>query len=98
MSLGKEWLLLAVSLLSLVYWLSGPGQLERINSLVQDTVSWLHQPKASSHIIIIAIDDASISAIGRWPWRRALHAGLIEHLSAAQPRAVGLDVVFSEDD
>ena len=65
--LRRDWLLLAAGLLSLVFWLSGDGQLERINGLVQDTASWLHRPKASQDIVIVAIDDASIDAIGRWP-------------------------------
>ena len=91
-------LLLAAGLLSLVFWLSGDGQLERINGLVQDTASWLHRPKASQDIVIVAIDDASIDAIGRWPWRRALHAGLLERISQAPPRAIGLDVMLSEED
>ena len=96
--LRRDWLLLAAGLLSLVFWLSGDGQLERINGLVQDTASWLHRPKASQDIVIVAIDDASIDAIGRWPWRRALHAGLLERISQAPPRAIGLDVMLSEED
>ncbi|MGL1530689.1 CHASE2 domain-containing protein, partial [Vibrio parahaemolyticus] len=31
-------------------------------------------------IVIVAIDDASIESIGRWPWRRAVHAALLERL------------------
>ncbi|HBY34065.1 MAG TPA: histidine kinase, partial [Delftia acidovorans] len=96
--LRRDWLLLAAGLLSLVFWLSGDGQLDRINGFVQDTASWLHRPKASQDIVIVAIDDASIDAIGRWPWRRALHAGLLERISQAPPRAIGLDVMLSEED
>ena len=49
-------------------------------------------------IVIVAIDDASIAAIGRWPWRRALHAELISRLTAQNPRAIGMDVLFNEAD
>jgi signal transduction histidine kinase/CHASE2 domain-containing sensor protein len=96
--LRRDWLLLAAGLLSLVFWLSGDGQMDRINGFVQDTASWLHRPKASQDIVIVAIDDASIDAIGRWPWRRALHAGLLERIGQAPPRALGLDVMLSEED
>lgn len=96
--LRRDWALLAAGLLALVFWLSGSGQLPRANGLLQDTASWLHQPSASADIAIIAIDDASIAAIGRWPWRRALHAGLLERINQAGPRAIGLDVMFSEED
>jgi len=97
-SLRKDWLWLSAFLLALVYWLSGPGQLARVNGLIQDTSNWLHQRQASSDIVIIAIDDASIAAIGRWPWRRALHAAMLEHVAKGAPRAIGMDVVFSEED
>ncbi len=94
----REWLLLALILLALVFWLSGPRQLQRSNGLIQDTIAWLHQQPASSDIVIVAVDDASIAAIGRWPWRRALHAQVLEQISRGQPRAIGVDVMFSEED
>jgi CHASE2 domain-containing sensor protein/signal transduction histidine kinase len=97
-SLRQDWLWLGAFLLALVYWLSGPGQLARVNGLIQDTSNWLHQRQASSDIVVIAIDDASIAAIGRWPWRRALHAAVLEHVARGSPRAIGMDVVFSEED
>ncbi|MEX8191962.1 CHASE2 domain-containing protein [Comamonas guangdongensis] len=92
------WLLLAAFLLALVYWLSGPGQLARINGLIQDTSAWLHQRPASPDIVIVAVDDASIDTIGRWPWRRALHAAVLERIAQGQPLAIGMDIVFSEED
>lgn len=45
-------------------------------------------------ITIIAIDDASIQDIGRWPWNRSVYADLLPKLSTA--KAVAIDVVFSE--
>ena len=36
------------------------------------------------------------STLGRWPWRRAIHAALLDRLQGA--RAVGLDVIFAEPD
>ena len=92
------WLLLASFLLALVYWFSGPGQIARINGLIQDTSAWLHQRPASPDIVIVAVDDASIDTIGRWPWRRALHAAVLERIAQGQPRAIGMDIVFSEED
>ncbi len=49
----------------------------------------------SSDIVIIAIDDVSIQSIGRWPWRRTVHAELLEKLGE-NPLAVGYDVSFPE--
>ena len=94
----REWRLLAVLLLALVAWLSMPNALPRVNYLVQDASLRLAARPASPDIAIVAIDDRSIEAIGRWPWPRALHAALLSRLSAQSPRAVGLDILFLESD
>ncbi len=47
-------------------------------------------------IIIVAIDEQSLSTIGRWPWPRNTHAALINKLTEAGVRAVALDILFSE--
>ncbi|ACY31575.1 CHASE2 domain-containing protein [Comamonas thiooxydans] len=96
--LRLSWLLLSAFLLGMTWWLSGPGQLARFNGIIQDTSAWLHQRPASPDVVIVAIDDDSIDSIGRWPWRRALHAAVLERITQGQPRAIGMDVVFSEED
>lgn len=55
--------------------------------------AWLTLPQ-NDQIVVVAIDDASLRLLGRWPWSRALHAELLQQLHTA--RAVGLDVVFAE--
>lgn len=94
----REWCVLAVVLLGLVAWLSQPGSLTRQNHLLQDTATRLWPRSAHPDIVIVAIDDRSIEAIGRWPWRRALHAEVVRAVSAMAPRAIGLDVLFNEAD
>ena len=37
---------------------------------------------APQDIVIVAIDDHSVAQLGRWPWRRALHAALLDRLRA----------------
>jgi len=93
-----EWSFLAVALLGLVAWLSSSSSLDRVNHLVQDAGLRLVSRPANPDIVIVAIDDRSIAAIGRWPWRRALHAELISRISAQDPRAIGVDVLFSEEE
>jgi PAS domain S-box-containing protein len=53
---------------------------------------------APSDVVIVAIDDASIESIGRWPWRRAVHATLLERLRAMGARIVALDILMTEAD
>ena len=93
-----EWALLTIALLGLVAWLSTGASLGRVNHLVQDVGLRLVSRPAHPDIVIVAIDDRSIAAIGRWPWRRALHAELVNRISAQNPSVIGLDVLFNEED
>src|SRR5690606_33921822 len=52
----------------------------------------------SQEVLIIAIDHASLAALGRWPWRRAVHAALLEQLSTHDVKAVGLTLLLSDAD
>jgi serine/threonine-protein kinase len=47
-------------------------------------------------IAVIAIDDESISNLGRWPWPRNLHAELINRLSEGGAKIIGQTVLFLE--
>ncbi|MDE1929563.1 MAG: CHASE2 domain-containing protein, partial [Burkholderiales bacterium] len=70
----------------------------RLDRLVYDSGLSLWRRPAPADIVIVAIDDASIARIGRWPWPRAVHATLLERLAQAHPRAIALDLVLSEPD
>ncbi len=45
-------------------------------------------------IVVVAIDEASIARFGRFPWPRGLMARALDKLSAAQPKAIALDVLY----
>jgi adenylate cyclase len=47
-------------------------------------------------IALVAIDDASLQAVGRWPWSREDIARLIAEVKAAGPRVLALDIIFAE--
>lgn len=49
-----------------------------------------------SPVVIIDIDDASISEIKRWPWPRELIARLVTRIGDARPAAIGLSLVFTD--
>ncbi len=70
----------------------------RLDRLVYDAGLALWGRPAPESIVIVAIDDASVEAIGRWPWKRAVHATLLHKLADAKPRAVALDLVLTEPD
>ena len=64
--------------------------------LGRDVVPSLGTPVAPADSIVVAIDDASLQALGRWPWPRQRHAELIDVLRNAGTQAVGYNVLFSE--
>jgi len=47
-------------------------------------------------VYVIAIDDASISNIGRWPWQRDVLAKVTDKLAAAKVKVIGSTVFLSE--
>jgi adenylate cyclase len=47
-------------------------------------------------VVIVAIDDDSLKAVGRWPWSRENMARLLTHLKMAGPRVIALDIIFAE--
>ena len=51
-----------------------------------------HDPH--ERIIIIAVDDDSLNAIGRWPWSRKVFADILPDLQSA--RAIGFDINFAD--
>ncbi len=67
------------------------------NLLYDAQLSFWTRP-VSDEIIIVAIDDESLRELGRWPWSRSIHASLIDKLDLESPRAIGLDIIFSEPD
>jgi CHASE2 domain-containing sensor protein/signal transduction histidine kinase len=66
------------------------------DNLLYDRLSAAARPAADANILIVAIDDPSLAAIGKWPWDRAIHAKLIERLQVKQPRSVTFDILLSE--
>ncbi len=75
-----------------------PVFLERLEFIAYDTgVKLTHRaPNSTDQIAIVAIDDASIREIGRWPWPRSVMAAMLERLTLAEARAVGVLVYLTE--
>jgi adenylate cyclase len=51
---------------------------------------------AGSEVALVAIDDASVKELGRWPWSREVLARLLTRLKEAEPRVVAVDIIFAE--
>lgn len=47
-------------------------------------------------IVLIAIDNASLKELGRFPWPRQYYTRLIAELTAAEPSAIAINLLWSE--
>jgi adenylate cyclase len=73
--------------------------LESIESKLFDAHFNLRGPRPTTDVItIVAIDEKSLGAVGRWPWSRRVQAQLLEALGKAGAKAVGFDIILSEEE
>lgn len=84
----------ALLTLGAVHW----SVVARLDAALYDTVATLHGHAARDDIVIVAIDDQSLDAVGRWPWPRSRLADLIARVGQARPRAIGVDILLIEPD
>lgn len=85
-------LLASMSLVALVMWFAPSLSAASANALFR-LRGELEPP---DDVLIVAIDDRSLQRVGRWPWPRSVMADALDKISAARPRAVGLDIIYAE--
>ena len=76
-----------------------PAFLPRLDDAVYDAVmrSTPADPPGA-HVVIVDIDERSLSAIGQWPWRRDVVGELIARLRDLGAATIALDIIFAEAD
>lgn len=94
--MSRSWLLLVAVLAAATALAAALGLFWRADLALYD--AGLPRGAAPRDVVIIAIDDRSLKALGRWPWRRAVHARLLDRLRDAEVAGVALDLVMSEAD
>jgi len=88
--------ILVAALIAGAYAISGTAAIQRIDLMLYDYFLNWQDHRASDEIVIVAVDDASLQKLGRWPWSRRLHAELLDRLTDMQAKVVGFDVLFAE--
>ena len=107
--LGKlkaNWIRLALNAVVLAVFLvhaSGTGRIdfiEQMENLAYDSHLALTAPRTvDDSVVIVDIDENSLTAEGRWPWSRDKLAHLLEQLfDKYKVKLVGFDIVFAEPD
>ncbi len=51
--------------------------------------------KISDNVVLISITDRDINNFGPWPFKRSVHAQMIDYLKEAGAAVIGFDIIFS---
>ncbi len=95
--LGQRTPWMAAIVLAIAAILSSWGPLQRLDLLAYDSLEPRFRPAArSAPTTVIAIDEVSLAAFGRWPWNRGTHALLISQLAEAGVAAIGMPLLLTE--
>jgi CHASE2 domain-containing sensor protein len=76
-----------------------PSFLVRLDDTAYDIVmrSARLQP-VGNKVVIVDVDERSLSTVGQWPWRRDVIAKLVTRLRGLGASTIALDVIFAEAD
>jgi adenylate cyclase len=76
-----------------------PTALDRLTPLVFDAYQRI-QPRAEAGapVVVVDIDEASIAALGQWPWSRSVVARIVDRLGELGAATIAFDIIFSEKD
>ncbi len=53
-------------------------------------------PPPTDRLVHLDIDDDTLTEIGAWPWSRATLARIIDEISLAKPKVIGMDMYFPD--
>jgi len=60
--------------------------------------TWAPRLEHSQPVVIVEVDEASLKALGQWPWPRHVLADLITKIRAGGPASLGFDLILPEAD
>jgi hypothetical protein len=88
-----------ISIFLSALYIFSPGILRSFDDRMRDAY-FLYRgemPNGGS-VVIVDIDEASLRALGQWPWSRDKLSKIIENLTSAGVAVIGIDAVFAEED
>jgi adenylate cyclase len=99
---GKRWAAgLALTFVALLHTLAvlDIDAVNRLDTFIADMRMRLEPAVLDERVVIVDIDESSLTEVGRWPWSRDVIANLVTALTDNyKVKAVGFDVVFAEPD
>ena len=86
-------IIIVSTMVAMIFSWRAPG----LNLYVRDRLMQARGPLTPpDDIVLVVIDETSIARYGRFPWQRGLTARALDTISSAQPKAIGLDILYSE--
>jgi adenylate cyclase len=86
-----------ILLLGTVWFVFAPQFFYVVDFIIYDQHFRIRGPRAANpQVAIVAIDEASLRAIGRWPWSRTVVADLVKRLDEGGAATIAFDVLMNE--
>ena len=100
---SKKWLAacgigLAVFITTMALHANGLLTIAELKSLDHRFNQYADPAKADKDLVLVAVDEASLAAFGRWPWPRDRFGYVVHYLHAAGAKAIVFDILFLEPD
>jgi len=90
---------LAPTLIVALLCLYRPPSFANLEYSVYDVLlRWTQTKQPDSRLVIVDVDERSLSTIGQWPWRRDIVGNLVSRLRDLGAAVIALDVIFAESD
>ena len=88
-----------ISLFASYVYLIVPKLYEDLDNRLRDSMFLLRgEISHSNNVVIVDIDDKSLSKIGQWPWSRDVISEMLQKLTDYKAAIIGFDMVFAEED
>jgi adenylate cyclase len=98
-SVDRRIYLIALGVVVVVFgiYLSAPAFLKTVENKLYDlhfTLRGARHP--GEQVTIVAVDENSLTALGRWPWPRSALARMVRILTDAGAKVIAVDILLSE--
>ncbi len=85
-----RWLVFSTLLVGLAAALGSVGGLGRADLALTDSLRLFDSRPHRDDIVVIALDDASLDALGPLPWNESVYERLFDTVAEGQPRVLGM--------
>jgi len=90
--MNRKWLIVVVIVLLVIASDAGNVFFNYESQMYDDF--YQHPQETDERIVIIGIDDTSVSMLGQWPFDRSFHGELIDIIASGNPAVIGIDLMF----